>query len=176
MKRWYVIHVMSSKEDEITKKIKKKISEQHISNLFGNILVPFEEFIEIKSGKKEKGKRNFFPGYIFIEMSMNYRTWFLVKHTDQVIGFVGSNVGTPIAVSNEEVEMIIEKMNQSFYKPKHKKSFNLGEMIRVIDGPFSEFNGTVEEIYYSKNKLCVGVLIFGRSTPIDLNFNQVEKF
>lgn len=175
MKRWYVLHVISNKEEEIARKLKKKIAEQQLDKLFGQILIPFEEFVEIKYGKKETGKRNIFPGYILIEMFMTYRTWILVKHTEQVIGFVGGGLGTPIPVSNKEIEVIIAKIAASSYKPKPKKTFNIGEMVRVVDGPFADFNGTIEEINYSKNKLCIGVSIFGRSTPVDLNFNQVEE-
>lgn len=175
MKRWYVIHVISGKEEVVKEKIQNKIEENNLFKFFGKLLIPYEEVVEIKFGKKEKSKRFFFPGYVLIDMSMNYKTWLLVKNTTYVINFVGSNSSTPIPIKDTEMTMLLEKINESFIKPKPKKVFKLGERIRVIDGPFSDFNGTVEEINYSKNKLCVGVLIFGRSTPIDLYFNQVEK-
>lgn len=176
MKRWYILYVISNKEEEIARKLKRKIIEHRFTSFFGRILVPFEEFVEIKAGKKEKSKRKLFPGYVFVEMFMSYKTWFLIKHTEYVVGFIGGSFGTPIPASNKDVEAIIAKMEESSYKPKPKKMFNVGEMIRVIDGPFFDFNGAIEEVNYSKNKLCIGVLIFGRSTPVDLNFNQVEKF
>jgi len=175
MKRWYILHVISGKENDIKENIKKKIYDYNMFDLFGEILIPTEELVEMKLGKKEKITRVFFPGYILIEMLMNYKTWFLVRHTSNVINFIGGTSGNPIPVNVKEIRLIIEKITESIEKPKPKKYFELGEMVRVINGPFSDFNGTVEEINYSKNKLCVGVLIFGRSTPIDLNFNQVEK-
>jgi transcriptional antiterminator NusG len=175
MKKWYILHVLSGKEHEVMENIKIKLINKEISSLFGEILVPVEELIEIKFGKKERSKKKFFPGYILIEMIMTYQTWFLVRYTEKVIGFVGGTCGIPVPVCNKEVELIISRIKESSDKPKPKKSFNIGEIVRVIDGPFSDFSGKVEEINYSKNKLCVGVLIFGRSTPIDLNFNQVEK-
>ena len=116
-----------------------------------------------------------FPGYVLVEMIMNDETWYLIRNISQVLGFIGGSTGKPIPISDEEVNLILNRVNESSFKPKPKKLFKLGEMIRVVDGPFSDFNGTVEEVNYNKNRLCVGVLIFGRSTPIDLDFSQVEK-
>jgi transcriptional antiterminator NusG len=175
MKRWYIVHVISGKEDIIKEKIEKKITAESAEELFGDILVPTEEIMEIKLGKQEQIQRKFFPGYLILEMNMSYKSWFLVKYTLDVIGFIGGNAGNPVPVSQKEIDLIIEKIKISYIKPKHKKSFERGELVRVIDGPFADFTGVVEDINYSKNKLCICISIFGRSTPIDLNFNQVEK-
>ncbi len=173
MKRWYILRVISGREESVKQTIEKKIYKQMYFKSFGKILIPSEEFVEIKFGRKEKSFKKIFPGYILIEMLMSYKNWFLIKHIREVINFVGGSFGIPIPVSNKEMQVLMEKIKKS--KPKHKKDFSVGEVIRVINGPFSDFNGTVEELNYIKNKLCVAVSIFGRSTPIDLNFNQVEK-
>lgn len=142
---------------------------------FGKILIPTEDIIELKFGKKRKSQRKMFPGYVLVEMVMTDETWYLIRNISQVLGFIGGSTGNPIPITEDEVNLILNRVKESSFKPKPKKYFKLGEMIRVVDGPFSDFNGTVEEVNYNKNRLCVGVLIFGRSTPIDLDFSQVEK-
>lgn len=173
--QWYVIHTFSGYEVKTKNSLQEKIKFNNLENEFGKILIPTENIIEIKSGKKKKSERKFFPGYILIEMNMTNETWFLVKNISNVFGFVGDKSGKPVPISEKEKKLILEKMKESSEKPKPKILFEPGEMVRVIDGPFSEFNGTVEEVNYDKNRLCIGVLIFGRSTPIDLDFSQVEK-
>lgn len=175
MKRWYIVSVFSGKEKDIKDSILKKINDVSLKKFFGRVLVPMEHFIEVKHGKKEQGQRCFFPGYILIEMYMMYKTWSTIKNIPGIIDFLGCALGSPIPIKETEINLILSRIEESSCKPKPKKIFKIGEMIRVINGPFSDFTGKVEEINYSKNKLCVGVLIFGRSTPVDLNFNQVEK-
>lgn len=175
MKKWYIVHTFSGQETKVKDSLEEKIKQKKMENLFGKILIPTEDIIEIKSGKKRKSKRKIFPGYILIEMNVTDETWYLVQNISHVFGFIGGKLGNPTPISDKEATSILEKIKESSYKPKPKKLFEPGEMIRVIDGPFSDFNGTVEEVNYDKNRLSVGVLIFGRSTPIDLDFSQVEK-
>lgn len=175
MKKWYIIHTLSGNETKIKNKLQEQIKHDNLEDFFGNILIPTENIIEIKLGKKKKTERKIFPGYILIEMIMTNETWHLVQNTPQVFGFIGGNSGAPVPISEDETQLIFKKIKDSYEKPKPKILFKLGEMVRVIDGPFSNFTGTVEEINYDKNRLCVGVLIFGRSTPINLEFSQVEK-
>ena len=160
---------------KVKNSLKKKIKFNNLEDEFGKILIPTENIIEIKSGKKKKSERKFFPGYILIEMIMSNTTWRLVKNIPNVFGFIGGKSGYPLPISEQEKKNILEKIQESSKNPKPKILFEPGEMVRVIDGPFSDFNGTVEEVNYDKNRLCIGVLIFGRSTPIDLDFSQVEK-
>lgn len=175
MKRWYIIHTFSGYESNVKIALENEIKDKSMYSYFGEILIPTEDIIELRFGKKKKSKRKMFPGYVLVEMIMNDETWYLIRNLSQVLGFIGGSTGKPIPISDEEVSLILNKVNESCFKPKPKKLFKLGEMIRVVDGPFSDFNGTVEEVNYNKNRLCVGVLIFGRSTPIDLDFSQVEK-
>jgi len=175
MKKWYIIHTFSGQEIKVKDSLQDTIKQKNLNKFFGKILIPTEDIIEIKSGKKKKSKRKIFPGYILIEMTLTNETWYLVQNISHVFGFVGGKIGHPLPISDNEAKNILEKIKESTYKPKPKTLFEAGEMIRVIDGPFSDFNGTVEEVNYDKNRLCVGVLIFGRSTPIDLDFSQVEK-
>lgn len=173
--QWYVIHAFSGYEIKVKNLLEEKIKLNNLEKEFGKILIPTENIIEIKSGKKRKSERKFFPGYILIEMNMTTETWYLVKNISNVFGFIGGKSGHPVPISEKEKEIILEKIKESSEKPKPKILFEPGEMVRIIDGPFSDFNGTVEEVNYDKNRLCIGVLIFGRSTPIDLDFSQVEK-
>ena len=173
--KWYVVHVISNREYKIKDIIEAYLINAKLTHLVSEILIPTEDIIEIKDETTEQSKRRIFPGYILIHMEMVYDVWFLIKHISNVIRFISNSDGTPIPISNEEVDIIIQYIKESSFKPKPKKTFEIGELVNVIDGPFSDFNGTVEEINYNKNKLCIGVLIFGRSTPIDLKFNQVEK-
>lgn len=175
MKKWYIVHTFSGYENQVKLALESEIKQKKMYSYFGEILVPTEDIIELKFGKKKKSKRKMFPGYVLVEMIMTDETWYLIRGISQVLGFIGGNSGRPTPISDEEINLIYSKVNESSFKPKPKKLFKLGDIIRVIDGPFSDFNGTVEEVNYNKNRLCVGVLIFGRSTPIDLDFSQVEK-
>lgn len=174
-KKWYIIQTVSGHEIKVKDSLQEKIINENLTLFFGQILVPTEDIVEIKSGKKYTSKRKIFPGYIIIEMQINEETLQLIKNIKNTFGFVGGTLNNPATLTDPEIKNILEKVKESSTKPKPKKLFEIGEMIRVIDGPFSDFNGTVEEINYDKNRLCVGVLIFGRSTPIDLDFSQVEK-
>jgi transcriptional antiterminator NusG len=175
LKKWYIIQTVSGHETKIKEQLQEKILQLNLNNFFGKILIPTEDIIEIKAGKKYTSKRKIFPGYILIEMQITDDSIQIIKNIKYVFGFIGGTPGNPTPLSEDETKKILDKMKESSKKPKPKKLFETGEMVRVIDGPFSDFNGTVEEINYDKNRLCVGVLIFGRSTPIDLDFSQVEK-
>jgi len=175
MKKWYIIHTFSGYEIKVKNSLQERIKQENLQELFGKILIPTEDIIEIKSGKKKQSKRKIYPGYILIEMKITHDTWYLVQNTSQVVGFIGGKISKPLPLNDSEIKSVIEKIKESSCKPKPKTLFESGEMIRVIDGPFSDFNGTVEEVNYDKNRLCIGVSIFGRSTPIDLDFSQVEK-
>ncbi|HIH2763663.1 MAG TPA: transcription termination/antitermination protein NusG [Candidatus Azoamicus sp.] len=175
MKKWYIVHTFSGYESHVKISLENEIEQKKMYSHFGDILIPTEDIIELKFGKKKHSKRKMFPGYVLVEMIMTDETWYLIRNISQVLGFIGGRPGRPSPISDEEINLILNKVNESSFKPKPKKLFKLGEMIRVVDGPFSDFNGTVEEVNYNKNRLCVGVLIFGRSTPIDLDFSQVEK-
>lgn len=174
-KKWYIIQTVSGHEIKIKEALQEKIIQSNLEFFFGKILVPTEDVIEFKSGKKHTSKRKIFPGYILIEMQINEDTLQIIKNIKNIFGFIGGTPNNPASLTENETNAILEKITESSKKPKPKKLFEPGEMVRVIDGPFSDFNGTVEEINYDKNRLCVGVLIFGRSTPIDLDFSQVEK-
>lgn len=175
LKKWYIIQTVSGHETKVKESLQEKIIQENLNNLFGKILIPTEDVIEIKAGKKHTSKRKIFPGYILIEMCITEETLHMIKNVKNVFGFIGGTINKPASLTEDETQNILEKIKESSKKPKPKKLFELGEMVRVIDGPFSDFNGSVEEINYDKNRLCVGVLIFGRSTPIDLDFSQVEK-
>ena len=142
---------------------------------FGEVLVPTEEVVEMKDGQKRKSERKFFPGYVLVQMELSDDSWHLVKKTPRVIGFIGGKADQPAPISDKEAESILQRMDDSIEKPKPKTMFEPGEMVRVTDGPFNDFNGVVEEVNYEKSKLQVAVLIFGRSTPVELDFSQVEK-
>lgn len=174
-KKWYIIQTVSGHENKVKESIQEKIIQLNLNSFFGKILIPTEDIVEIKSGKKYTSKRKIFPGYILIEMQITEETLNILKNIKNTFGLIGGSTGNPTPLTDEETLNILEKIKESSQKPKPKKLFETGEMVRVIDGPFSDFNGTVEEINYDKNRLCVGVLIFGRSTPIDLDFSQVEK-
>jgi transcription termination/antitermination protein NusG len=175
MKKWYIIHTLSGNEFKVKELLEDKINEQNLNDFFGKILIPIENIMEVKFGKKQTSKRKIFPGYILIEMDMNSQSWNLIKNTNQVFGFVGGKPGNPIPISENDINSILNKMKESSKNPKPKILFKQNEIIKIINGPFSGFNGTVEEINYDKNRLCISVLIFGRSTLIDLDFSQVEK-
>jgi transcription termination/antitermination protein NusG len=173
--RWYVVHAYSGMEKAVERNIKERINRAGMQNMFGDILVPTEEVVEIKNGQKRTSERRFYPGYVLVQMVMNDDTWHLVKHTNKVTGFVGGAKNRPAPISDEEVAKIMGQMEEGVEKPRHKVEFVVGEYVRVKDGPFTDFNGTVEEVNYEKSKVRVSVTIFGRATPVELDFGQVEK-
>ena len=173
--KWFVVHAYSGFEKSVKKNLQERIQRSELSGLFGQILVPVEEVVEIKGGQKAISERKFFPGYVLVEMEMTDETWHLVKSTPKVTGFVGGSGNKPTPISQKEVDNIIEQVQQGVEKPKPKVLFETGESVRVKDGPFMDFHGNVEEVNYEKNKIRVSVSIFGRSTPVELDFGQVEK-
>ncbi|MCB1936098.1 MAG: transcription termination/antitermination protein NusG [Nitrosomonas sp.] len=174
-KKWYVVHAYSGFEKSVQRALKDRINRAGMQDKFGQILVPVEEVVEMKGGQKNISERKFFPGYVLVEMEMSDETWHLVKNTDKVTGFVGGTVMKPTPISQKEVENILHQIQEGIEKPKPKILFEIGEAIRVKDGPFTDFHGSVEDVNYEKNKLRVSVSIFGRPTPVELDFNQVEK-
>jgi len=172
---WYVVHAYSGMEKAVERNIKERINRAGMQHMFGEILVPTEEVVEIKNGQKRTSERRFYPGYVLVQMVMNDDTWHLVKHTNKVTGFVGGAKNRPAPISDEEVAKIMGQMEEGVEKPRHKVEFTVGEYVRVKDGPFTDFNGTVEEVNYEKSKVRVSVTIFGRATPVELEFSQVEK-
>ena len=175
MKRWYIIHAYSGYEKQVMRSLNDRIERSHVKDLFGEVLVPTEEVVEIKNGQKRTTERKFFPGYVLVEMVMDDDTWHLVKHTNKVTGFVGGAKNRPAPISEDEVMKIVNQMQEGADKPRHKVEFEVGEYVRVKEGPFTDFNGTVEEVNYEKSKVRVSVTIFGRATPVELEFSQVEK-
>jgi transcription termination/antitermination protein NusG len=173
--RWYVVHAYSGMEKAVERNIRERIERAGMQSKFGRILVPTEEVVELKHGKKSVSERRFFPGYVLVEMVMDDETWHLVKHTSKVTGFVGGAKNRPAPISEAEVMKIVNQMQEGIEKPKPKVEWVVGEPVRVKDGPFTDFNGNVEEVNYEKSKVRVSVTIFGRSTPVELDFAQVEK-
>lgn len=173
--RWYVVHAYSQYENSVMKALKERIARAGLQDQFGDILVPTEEVVEIKEGVKRTTERKFFPGYVLVQMEMNEDTWHLVKATPKVMGFIGGTADKPAPISDKEAERILNRVTESVEKPRPKTLFEPGESVRVKEGPFADFQGVVEEVNYEKNRLRVAVLIFGRSTPVDLEFGQVEK-
>ena len=173
--RWYVVHAYSGMEKAVERNILERINRSGMQAKFGRILVPMEEVVEIKNGQKKTTERKFFPGYVLVEMLMDDDTWHLVKHTNKVTGFVGGAKNRPAPISEAEVMKIVNQMQEGTEKPRHKVEFVVGEMVRVKEGPFADFNGSIEEVNYEKSKVRVAVTIFGRSTPVELEFSQVEK-
>ncbi|MEY2777610.1 MAG: transcription termination/antitermination protein NusG [Pseudomonadota bacterium] len=174
-KRWYVVHAFSGMEKSVSRAIQERIDRAGMQEQFGQILVPTEEVIEVRGGQKAISERRFFPGYVLVEMEMNEQTWHLVKNTNKVTGFVGGTASKPTPISQAEVDKIMAQMQEGVEKPRPKVLFEVGEVVRVKEGPFTDFNGNVEEVNYDKNRLRVSVTIFGRSTPVELEFGQVEK-
>lgn len=173
--RWYVVHAYSGMEKAAERNIVERINREGMQAKFGRILVPVEEVVEIKNGQKRTTERKFFPGYVLVEMAMDDETWHLVKHTNKVTGFVGGAKNRPAPISEEDVQKIVDQMQEGTDKPRHKVEFVVGEYVRVKEGPFTDFNGTVEDVNYEKSKMRVSVTIFGRATPVELEFSQVEK-
>ena len=173
--RWYVVHAYSGMEKAVERNILERITRSGMESKFGRILVPMEEVVEIKNGQKKTTERKFFPGYVLVEMVMDDDTWHLVKHTNKVTGFVGGAKNRPAPISEAEVMKIVNQMQEGTEKPRHKIEFVVGEFVRVKEGPFTDFNGSVEDVNYEKSKVRVSVTIFGRSTPVELEFSQIEK-
>ena len=174
-KRWYVVHAYSGFEKSVMRAIQERINRLGMQEKFGQILVPVEEVVEMKSGQKSITERKFFPGYVLVEMEMNDDTWHLVRDTPKVTGFVGGTGNRPTPISQKEVDKIMQQMQEGVEKPRPKTLFDVGETVRVKEGPFTDFNGSVEDVNYEKNRLRVSVTIFGRATPVELEFGQVEK-
>ena len=173
--RWYVVHAYSGMEKAVERNILERINRAGMQDKFGRILVPMEEVVEVKNGQKKTTERKFFPGYVLVEMVMGDDTWHLLKHTNKVTGFVGGAKNRPSPISEAEVAKIVNQMQEGTEKPRHKIEFVVGEYVRVKDGPFTDFNGSVEDVNYDKSKVRVAVTIFGRSTPVELEFSQIEK-
>jgi transcriptional antiterminator NusG len=174
-KKWYVVHAYSGFEKSVQRALLERIKRAGMQDSFGQILVPVEEVVEMKSGQKNISERKFFPGYVLVEMEMTDDTWHLVKNTPKVTGFVGGTATKPTPISEKEVQNILHQIQEGVEKPRPKVLFEIGEAVRVKDGPFADFHGNVEDVNYDKSKLRVSVTIFGRSTPVELDFGQVEK-
>ena len=172
---WYVVHAYSGYELQVMKTIQERVKRFDLEDQFGEILVPTEEVVEMRDGKKRKSDRKFFPGYVLVQMEMNDATWHLVKESPRVLGFIGGTSDKPAPISDKEANAILQRVEDGVDKPRPKILFEPGEVVRVNDGPFTDFNGVVEEVNYEKSRLRVSVLIFGRSTPVELEFGQVEK-
>lgn len=172
---WYVVQAFSGFEMSVKRSLVERIERAEMSELFGEILVPTEEVVEIRGGQKRRSERKFFPGYVLVQMEMTDESWHLVKEVPRVLGFIGGTADRPAPISDKEAAAILNRVLESEEKPKPKVLFDVGEVVRVNDGPFNDFNGVVEEVNFEKNRLLVAVQIFGRSTPVELEFSQVEK-
>ena len=173
--RWYVVHAYSGYEKKVATALKERIELHSMTDRFGEVLVPTEEVIEMRGGQKRRSERKFFPGYVLVQMDLDDDTWHLVKETPRVLGFIGGKADAPAPITDAEANAILSRIEEGTEAPRPKTMFEPGEMVRVIDGPFNDFNGVVEEVNYEKSRLRVSVLIFGRSTPVELEFGQVEK-
>ena len=174
-KRWYVVHAYSGFEKSVQRALVDRVARAGMQDAFGQILVPVEEVVEMKNGAKAISERKFVPGYVLVEMAMTDDSWHLVKSTPKVTGFVGGTANRPTPITQKEVDAILRQVQEGVEKPRPKVLFEAGQMVRVVDGPFNDFNGTVEEVNYDGSRLRVAVMIFGRSTPVELEFGQVEK-
>lgn len=172
-KRWYVVQAFSGFESRVKQSLHENIKLHSMEDYFGDVMVPTEEVVEVRSGQRRKSERKFFPGYVLVQMIMNDASWHLVRSVPRVMGFIGGIVPTPI--TDKEADAIINRLQQTTDKPRPKTLFEPGELVRVNEGPFAEFNGTVEEVDYEKSRLKVSVSIFGRATPVELDFSQIEK-
>jgi len=173
--RWYVVHAYSNYENKVKLALEEKIELEGLQEFFGKILVPTEEVVEMRLGQQRKSERKFFPGYVLVQMDLTDETWHLVRNIPRVLGFIGGTSDRPAPISDKEASAILNRVEEGVNKPRPKVLFEAGEVLRVIDGPFKDFNGNVEEVNYEKSRLKVSVLIFGRSTPVELDFGQVEK-
>lgn len=173
--RWYVVHAYSGFEQQVIRSLNERILQHAMEDKFGEILVPTEEVVEMRDGQKRKSSRKFFPGYVLVQMEMDDDSWHLVKDVPKVMGFIGGTSDRPAAITEKEADAILNRVQEGAEKPRPKVLFEPGEVVRINDGPFNDFNGVVEEVDYDKSRLRVEVSIFGRSTPVDLEFSQVEK-
>ena len=173
--RWYIVHAYSGQEKSIQAALVERIRRSGMPDKFGDVLVPTEEVVEMKNGQRKIAERRFFPGYIIVNMEMTDDTWHLVKNTPKVTGFIGGHGNKPTPISEKEVEKIMAQVQEGVEKPRPKVLFEVGEMVRIKEGPFTDFNGNVEDVNYDKSRLSVSVTIFGRATPVELEFAQVEK-
>jgi len=173
--RWYVVHAYSGYEKQVMRSLNERVQLAGMEDCFGEILVPTEEVVEMRGGQKRKSERKFFPGYVLVQMEMSEATWHLIKDTPRVLGFIGGTADKPAPITEKEAEAILRRVADSGDKPRPKTLFEPGETVRVVDGPFADFNGVVEEVNYDKSRVQVAVTIFGRSTPVELEFSQVEK-
>ena len=183
-KRWYVVHAYSGFEKSVAQALRERILRAEMQNRFGDVIVPTEEVVEMRSGQKRRSERKFFPGYVLVQIvthddngipRIDSECWHLVKDTPRVMGFIGGTADRPLPIRDEEAEQILQRVQEGVEKPKPKVLFEPGQMVRVTDGPFNDFNGVVEEVNYEKSRVRVAVLIFGRATPVELEFGQVEK-
>ena len=174
-RRWYVVHAYSGFEQQVEKMLRERIKRSGLDDSFGDILVPTEEVVEMRDGQRRRSDRKFFPGYVLVHMEMNDETWHLVKSVPKVMGFIGGTSDRPAPITEREADEILNRVQEGVDKPRPKVLFEAGEVVRVIDGPFNDFSGVVEEVNYEKSRLRVEVSIFGRSTPVELEFAQVEK-
>ncbi len=173
--KWYVIHAYSNYENKVRQALEERIEREGLQDHFGKIIVPTEEVVEMRSGQQRKSERKFFPGYVLVQMELSDLTWHMVRDVPRVLGFIGGTADKPAAITDAEADLILNRVEDGVNKPKPKVLFEVGEILRVVDGPFKDFDGVVEEVNYEKSRLTVTVMIFGRSTPVDLEFNQVEK-
>lgn len=173
--RWYVVQAYSGYEAKVRNLLEERVKMHGLEDMFGQILVPTEEVVEMRAGQKRKSERKFFPGYVLVEMDMADESWHLVRETPRVLGFIGGTSDRPAPISQKEADAILNRLEESTDKPKPKTLFEAGESVRVVDGPFADFNAVVEQVNYEKSRLHVSVMIFGRSTPVELDFSQVEK-
>ena len=173
--QWYVVHAYSGFENQVKRSLEERVRRSGLDDKFGQILVPTEEVVEMRDGQKRKSDRKFFPGYVLVQMEMDEDSWHLVKDCPKVMGFIGGSPERPTPITEREAQNILDRIQEGVEKPKPKVLFEVGEVVRVTDGPFTDFNGVVEEVNYDKSRLRVAVSIFGRSTPVELEFGQVSK-
>ena len=174
-KKWYVVHAYSGFEQQVKRSLEERIRRYGMEDRFDEVLVPTEEVVEMRNGKKRRSERKFYPGYVLVKMEMDDDTWHLVKDVPKVMGFIGGTAGKPAPITDKEAETILQRVQEGAEKPKPKVLYGVGEVVRIISGPFADFNATVEEVNYEKSRLRAAVSIFGRSTPVELGFNEVEK-
>ncbi|MCK5880368.1 MAG: transcription termination/antitermination protein NusG [Sinobacterium sp.] len=174
-KRWYVVHAYSGYEKKVKAALEERIELNSMQDLFGDVLVPTEEVVEMRQGQKRKSERKFFPGYVLVQMELCDASWHLVKETPRVMGFIGGKADKPAAITEREADLILQRVQEGVDKPRPKTLFEVGEVVRVTDGPFNDFSAVVEAVDYDRSRLSVAVQIFGRSTPVELDFGQVEK-
>ena len=174
-KRWYIVHAYSNFEHKVREALRERVKMHGLEHKFGDVLVPTEEVVEMREGQKRRSERKLFPGYVFVNMEMDDETWHLIKEVPKVLGFIGGSSDRPAPITDKEANAMLQRVQEGADKPRPKVLFEPGEVVRVIDGPFNDFNGVVEQVNYEKNKLQVAVQILGRSTPVELDFGQVEK-